>query len=161
MVPLNACEFVSYALNMISTQSVSDVRNELETLLQYGHCKGNYGSFYNVYGFFKQGYVIKIIKEDNLPETYYHKSPPKTSLIAPFFLYPIHVTKKESIIIQPLADTRFKRQTAAFRMLLHKIRDRLKEGQLIEDVWPDAHEGNVGLYNKQPVIIDFSHDFLE
>lgn len=146
---------------MITNNSVTHVREELERLLQFGYCKGDYGSFYNVYGFFTQGYVIKVIKEDNLPETYYHKCPPKSSIIAPFFLYPIYSTEKESIIIQPLADTKNRRQTAAFRMLLHKIRDRLKVGQLIEDVWPDAHEGNVGLYNNQPVIIDFSHDFLE
>lgn len=161
MLPLNVCDFIKYTRDMITNNSVTHVRSKLEDFLLHGHCKGNYGSFYNVYGFFKQGYVIKVIKDDNLPETYYHKSPPKTSLIAPFFLYPIHVTRKESIIIQPLADTRGKRQAAAFRMLIHKIRDRLKDGQLIEDVWPDAHEGNVGLYNKQPFIIDFSHDFLE
>ena len=161
MIPLDNTKFLEYAHELIHTRNVTCVRDELERLLLLGDCLGNYGSFYNVYGFMKQGYVIKVIKDDNLPLTYYHNCPLKDSLASKFFLYPITKTRREEVILQPLADISTRKQEFAFRTILYKLREKLKEGQLIEDVWPDAHVGNVGVYHKKPYIIDFSHKYLE
>ena len=120
------------------------------------------GSFYDVYKFNKHGFVIKVIKSDDCPKTYLHKCPSKESIISTFFLYPRLKNANESIIVQDIVNTDRKKQDNAFQKICFTLNDYLMpKGILLADIWPDAHSGNVGTLKKKPVIIDFSHEFME
>lgn len=151
----------THTLNVVKRESVSVVREELERCFKNGYCLFSNGSFYDVYGFLHQDCVIKIINAEKVPESHYHRCPDVNSIIAPFFLYPTYKSPNEDIIVQPLVDTSFRKQQSAFRTIIHKLRGKIGQDELIEDFWPDAHEGNVGVYKGEPKIIDFSHAYLE
>ena len=150
-----------HTLNVVKCEPVSIVREELERCFKNGYCRFSNGSFYDVYGFLHQDCVIKIINVEKAPESHYHRCPGADSIIAPFFLYPTYKSSNEDIIVQPLADTSFRKQQSAFRTIIYKLRGKIGQDELIEDFWPDAHEGNVGIYKGEPKIIDFSHAYLE
>lgn len=166
MVPLNAQSFISYAQNLIATNSVSHVRKEMNRFLKLGDCLWNEGCNYEVYAFVHQGYVIKVILDD-MPTECHHHCPSRDSLVAPFFLWPVFTTKGEEIIIQPLAETSARQQEYALRTITYKLHLKLKrmkeKGEILtlDDVWPDPYECNVGVYKGKPFIIDFSHKYIE
>lgn len=158
LIPVNESKFLEYIRELVSTKSVSYIRAKMQKAWSKGEAFHDEGGFYHVFKFPKQGYVVKVIKQDDFPKDYLHESPKSESVIAKFFLFPVISTENEAVIVQHLVDTSLKQQEKAFQFIYGKLIDHLEPKRIrVFDVWPDAHSGNVGMLNGRPVIIDYSH----
>ena len=150
--------------------------NELISLLKkkdsYNHlrkqfkCRIRHGHFYRVVIIRELNVVVKFLKSkdercryaqdknDSLftcsgLKTGAQKFPRVGSKLGRHFLYPIWMNSCRSIIVQDLVDTSFPSSNIAY-LYFHG-----KDFDMIEGT--DIHEGNVGLFDGVPVIIDYWH----
>lgn len=154
----NTEELVEEIKSWNKTCSLFQIRHKLFCLHRNSLCHLKKGSFYYCFIFDKLGCVVKVIRWDNSPKTFFHKSPKKGSFADKLFLHPLYSNKNSTIIVQPLADTRHGKK------ILGELIDIIIKNNKIEsldEIWGDPTDKNVGYYKGKPVIIDFSHGWLE
>ena len=110
------------------------------------------GKFYDVWCTMKlsEPYVIKVVKEvwaSMKYRNYNQRFPRKNTKIAKHFLYPVWHSSCHSIIVQPKANTEIQ--------AVNDAEDFFCEENMI---YSDLHEGNVGMFEGRPVIIDYLHE---
>jgi len=142
--------------------SLSQIRHNLFCLHKNKLCYLKKGSFYYCFIFDKLECVVKIIRWDDSPKTFFHKSPDKGSFADNLFLHPIYSNKNSTVMIQPLADTR-QAIRALSEIIDIIIKEKIKKHIVdsLTEIWGDPTSSNVGYYQGKPVIFDFSHGWLE